>query len=309
MYVDAPLSENTRLSEAGAEAKRIERMGFDALWSFETRHDPFFPLLEAALATERLRVGTNIAVAFARTPFSMAVSAWDLQAASRGRLLLGLGTQVRPHVERRFSTRFDHPAARVVDYINCLRAIWLGKQPVLGEIGRLRLSQCRVAAEGPLTEGLHGAEVFANPGKFRIQIGVLALCQDRLAWQQRLALKVTANVTLFPRGISYIYCGSSTLEAIVEIDVVLSRLSLGLLNYFIQHFDALANGREFEAVSNRPTSGCPGIQHDIDCGSLILQTATLPKPLLGTAAVTNRGRKTCGRCVEQLHRFDQVGLA
>ena len=124
MYVDAPLSESIRLPEAGAEAARIQRMGFDALWSFETRHDPFFPLLEAALATERLRVGTNIAVSFARTPFSMAVSAWDLQAASLGRLLLGLGTQVRPHVERRFSAEFDHPAARVVDYINCLRAIW-----------------------------------------------------------------------------------------------------------------------------------------------------------------------------------------
>ena len=80
--------------------------------SFEICHDPFFPLLEAALATERLRIGTNIAVAFARTPFSMAVSAWDLQAVSRGRLLLGLGTQVRPHVERRFSAEFDHPAAR-----------------------------------------------------------------------------------------------------------------------------------------------------------------------------------------------------
>ena len=124
MHVDAPLSETVGLSEVGAEAMRVERMGFDAIWSFETRHDPFFPLLTAALATERLRIGTNIAVAFARTPFSMAVSAWDLQTVSRGRLLLGLGTQVRPHVERRFSTSFDHPAARVVDYINCLRAIW-----------------------------------------------------------------------------------------------------------------------------------------------------------------------------------------
>ena len=124
MRVDAPLLERVRLGEARAEATRIERMGFDAIWSFETRHDPFFPLLEAALATERLRIGTNIAVAFARTPFSMAVSAWDLQTVSHGRLLLGLGTQVRPHVERRFSTRFDHPAARIVDYIDCLRAIW-----------------------------------------------------------------------------------------------------------------------------------------------------------------------------------------
>ena len=124
MYFDAPMREGVRLSDAGTEAARIERMGFDAIWSFEIAHDPFFPLLEAALATERLRVGTNIAVAFARTPFSMAVGAWDLQAASRGRLLLGLGTQVRAHVERRFSAEFDHPAARIVDYIDCLRAIW-----------------------------------------------------------------------------------------------------------------------------------------------------------------------------------------
>ena len=124
MYFDAPMREGVRLSDAGAEAARIERMGFDAIWSFEIAHDPFFPLLEAALATERLRIGTNIAVAFARTPFSMAVSAWDLQEASRGRLLLGLGTQVRAHVERRFSAEFDHPAARIVDYIDCLRAIW-----------------------------------------------------------------------------------------------------------------------------------------------------------------------------------------
>ena len=124
MYFDAPMREGVRLSGAGAEAARIERIGFDAVWSFEIAHDPFFPLLEAALATERLWIGTNIAVAFARTPFSMAVSAWDLQAVSRGRLLLGLGTQVRAHVERRFSTEFDHPAARIVDYIDCLRAIW-----------------------------------------------------------------------------------------------------------------------------------------------------------------------------------------
>ena len=124
MYFDAPMREGVRLCDAGAEAARVERIGFDAIWSFEISHDPFFPLLEAALATERLRIGTNIAVAFARTPFSMAVSAWDLQSASGGRLLLGLGTQVRPHVERRFSAEFDRPAARIVDYIDCLRAIW-----------------------------------------------------------------------------------------------------------------------------------------------------------------------------------------
>ena len=124
MHFDAFLPEQIPLAGTGAEAVRLERLGIGALWSVETRHDPFFPLLQAALATERLKVGTNIAVAFARTPFSMAHSAWDLQAASRGRLLLGLGTQVRPHVERRFSAEFDHPAARIVDYIDCLRAVW-----------------------------------------------------------------------------------------------------------------------------------------------------------------------------------------
>lgn len=123
MYIDAPL-RGLPLADVADEAQRLERMGFDALWSFETSRDPFLPLLQAALATDRLRLGTNIAVAFARTPFSMAMTAWDLQRASGGRLFLGLGTQVRAHVERRFSTEFEHPAARVTDYIRCLRAIW-----------------------------------------------------------------------------------------------------------------------------------------------------------------------------------------
>jgi probable F420-dependent oxidoreductase len=123
VYLDAPLRDFP-LADVADEARRLERMGFGALWSFETSRDPFLPLLQVALATERLRLGTNIAVAFARTPFSMAMTAWDLQRASRGRLFLGLGTQVRAHVERRFSAQFDHPAARVTDYIRCLRAIW-----------------------------------------------------------------------------------------------------------------------------------------------------------------------------------------
>ncbi|WP_038096889.1 TIGR03617 family F420-dependent LLM class oxidoreductase [Thioalkalivibrio sp. HK1] len=123
MELDARIPD-VPLAEIGSEARYIEWLGFDAIWSVETRHDPFFPLLQAALATERLKIGSNIAVAFARSPFSMAMSAWDLQATSQGRLLLGLGTQVRAHIERRFSGIFDHPAARITDYIDCLRAIW-----------------------------------------------------------------------------------------------------------------------------------------------------------------------------------------
>lgn len=109
---------------AAKKAKAIEAAGYDGAWTFEATSDAFLPLAYAAAATKRIEIGTNIAVAFARTPFSMAQTAWDLQRYSTGRLKLGLGTQVRAHVERRFSAPFDHPAARVTDYIRCMRAIW-----------------------------------------------------------------------------------------------------------------------------------------------------------------------------------------
>ncbi|MBI2800906.1 MAG: TIGR03617 family F420-dependent LLM class oxidoreductase [Gammaproteobacteria bacterium] len=107
-----------------ARARGMEALGFDCAWTFEAANDAFFPLAYAAAATTKLEIGTNIAVAFARTPFSTAQIAWDLQRYSNGRFRLGLGTQVRAHVERRFSAAFEHPAARVTDYIRCVRAIW-----------------------------------------------------------------------------------------------------------------------------------------------------------------------------------------
>ena len=112
------------LRALGGEAAAYERLGIDGLWSYETAHDPFLPLLAAAQSTSRVNLGTGIAVAFARSPFATAQTAWDLQRGSGGRLLLGLGTQVRAHVERRFSAAFEHPAARIVDYVRCVRAIW-----------------------------------------------------------------------------------------------------------------------------------------------------------------------------------------
>jgi probable F420-dependent oxidoreductase len=112
------------LERVGPQAQRLERIGFDALWSFESTHNPFIPLSIAAMATSRLQVGTNIAVAFARSPMITATVAWDVQRASRGRFLLGLGTQVRVHNERRLSAPCDHPARRVKELIRCIRAIW-----------------------------------------------------------------------------------------------------------------------------------------------------------------------------------------
>jgi probable F420-dependent oxidoreductase len=123
MKIDMGLRSHD-LRALGGEAAAYERLGIDGLWSYETAHDPFLPLLAAAESTLRVSLGTGIAVAFGRSPFAMAQTAWDLQRVSGGRLLLGLGTQVRAHIERRFSAAFEHPAARIVDYVRCLRAIW-----------------------------------------------------------------------------------------------------------------------------------------------------------------------------------------
>ncbi len=123
MKIDTQMRDLDLLAVA-EEAQKYERLGFDAIWTFEAAHNPFLPLMQAVAATTRIEVGTNITVAFARSPFAVAQVAWDLQKASRGRFHLGLGTQVRAHVERRFSMPFEHPARRIADYIRCVRAVW-----------------------------------------------------------------------------------------------------------------------------------------------------------------------------------------
>ncbi|OJZ73512.1 LLM class F420-dependent oxidoreductase [Mycobacterium paraffinicum] len=105
-------------------AVTLERDGYDGGWTAETNHDPFLPLLLAAEHTSRLELGTNIAVAFARNPMIVANIGWDLQAYSRGRFILGLGTQIRPHIEKRFSMPWSHPARRMREFVAALHAIW-----------------------------------------------------------------------------------------------------------------------------------------------------------------------------------------
>ena len=112
------------LGGAGAAAATSEAQGYDGIWSAETAHDPFFPLLMAAQSTERVELGTGIAVAFARNPMTLAQIAWDLQAASEGRFILGLGSQIKPHITKRFSMPWSHPAARMREMILAIRAIW-----------------------------------------------------------------------------------------------------------------------------------------------------------------------------------------
>ncbi|MGQ9888742.1 MAG: TIGR03617 family F420-dependent LLM class oxidoreductase [Aggregatilineales bacterium] len=112
------------LNAAADLARAVELHGFDGLWTAETAHNPFLPLTHAASATQRITLGTAIAVAFPRSPMVTAQIAWDLAAQSNGRFILGLGTQVKAHIVHRFSTPWTAPTPRLREYIEALRAIW-----------------------------------------------------------------------------------------------------------------------------------------------------------------------------------------
>jgi probable F420-dependent oxidoreductase len=122
MFVDAAIGSD--LAAAATRSLEAEDSGFDAVWSSESGHDPFLPLVIAAEQTERICLGTAIAVAFGRTPMVLAHSAWDIQMYSGGRFFLGLGSQVKPHIEKRYSMPWSSPAARMREYIAALHAIW-----------------------------------------------------------------------------------------------------------------------------------------------------------------------------------------
>jgi probable F420-dependent oxidoreductase len=105
-------------------AGKVEAMGYDCLWTSETQHDPFLPLAVAATATSSIQLGTSIAVAFPRSPMVIAYTAWDIQKASAGRFLLGLGSQVKAHNQRRFSVKFESPGPKLREVVLALRSIW-----------------------------------------------------------------------------------------------------------------------------------------------------------------------------------------
>ena len=118
-------------SGLGMELRRVanrvaaaETAGLDCLWAAETTNDPFLSLTLAAEHSTSVSLGTGIAVAFARNPMSMAYTTNQLQGYSEGRVVLGLGSQVRRHIEKRFSSTWSHPAARMREYVLALRAIW-----------------------------------------------------------------------------------------------------------------------------------------------------------------------------------------
>jgi len=125
MKLDAGLAvEGKHLPGMDEIGRAAESLGFAGLWTSETKHDAFLPLAVAAGGTQELDLGTSIAIAFSRSPMVTAQTSWDLQDLSNGRFILGLGTQVKPHIVRRFSMTWDKPASRLKDYILALRAIW-----------------------------------------------------------------------------------------------------------------------------------------------------------------------------------------
>lgn len=109
---------------ATERAHRAARIGYDGFFTAETGHEPFLPMCLAAQAEPGLEVGTAITLAFPRSPMVMAQLAWDMQMVAGGKLLLGLGTQIKPHITRRFSTEWSRPTDRLRDYIGAVRAVW-----------------------------------------------------------------------------------------------------------------------------------------------------------------------------------------
>ena len=122
MKIDTGLGPD--LSKAADRAATAESDGYDAVWTAETSRDPFFPLALAAPATSSLTLGTSIAVAFARNPMTLANIGNDLNELSQGRFVLGLGSQIKPHITKRFSMEWGSPAARMREMVLAMQAIW-----------------------------------------------------------------------------------------------------------------------------------------------------------------------------------------
>lgn len=164
MRVEATITAPATLAELAQHGRRLEEIGFDTILVPEAGHDPFLPAMTLAEHTRRPRLGTGVAIAFPRSPFVTAQLAWDLQRFSEGRFLLGLGTQVKGHNERRYSTPWPSPPGpRLREYVLCLRAIFehfrTGAEPSFeGEHYRFTLSN-PFFSPGPIP-GVDGVPIY-----------------------------------------------------------------------------------------------------------------------------------------------------
>jgi probable F420-dependent oxidoreductase len=123
LKIDAEIMTDS-LTEIPTLAKKAEEFGFDCVWVNETKHDPFVQLTLASSSTSSISLGSAIALAFTRSPTATAYAAWDLQKLSRGRLVLGLGSQVKGHIERRFGMKWESPEPKMREVVLALRSVW-----------------------------------------------------------------------------------------------------------------------------------------------------------------------------------------
>lgn len=124
LAVDYFSGSGLRLNEAGATARAVQDAGLDGVWTIETNHEPFMPLALAAEHSDTITLGTGVAIAFARNPMTMAQLAYDLNDYSGGRFVLGIGSQIQQHIERRFSSPWSQPARRMREFVLAMHAIW-----------------------------------------------------------------------------------------------------------------------------------------------------------------------------------------
>ena len=163
--------------ESGKATKALEEAGYDGAFTAETSHDPFLPLVTAAIETEKIELVTAIAVAFARNPMTLANLGYDLHKLSEGRFILGLGSQIKPHITKRFSMPWSNPAARMKELIEAIRAIWDSWQnetPLEYESGHYNLNlNVPLFTPSPLEADpipIHIAAV--NPGMFKVAVEI-----------------------------------------------------------------------------------------------------------------------------------------
>ena len=169
MKLDAALAiDAAHLRDVAGIVRAAEEIGFSALWTPETQHNGFFPLLLAAEHSQRIELGTAVTIAFPRSPMVMAQNAWDMQAISGGRFILGLGTQVKAHIERRYSAEFVPPGPRMKEYVESVQAIFRAFAGLDGGVG----------PAAPIRQVLHlpaehlAVELLGRLGALRVQLVV-----------------------------------------------------------------------------------------------------------------------------------------
>lgn len=123
LRIDAEIATDA-LAEIPDLARKAEEFGFDCVWANETKHDPFVQIALASSTTHSISLGTSIALAFTRSPTTIAYAAWDLQNVTGGRFLLGLGSQVKGHIERRFGMKWESPKLKMKEVLTSLRSVW-----------------------------------------------------------------------------------------------------------------------------------------------------------------------------------------